>query len=129
LIIGTVSVLISSISSIYSLLLNYLNRSNLKKESIEKISKLKKTIESTIQEIKENTLFIFFAFVINFLLIIFINVDLPYLSWPIQSIYFTKIKVFYSVSITSIFLSLFAIYDIILAIFTVHECQSKLLVS
>lgn len=127
LIIGTVSVLISSISSIYSLLFSYINSGKLNAQTIEKLAILKTKIKSTINEIKDNTLFIFFAFIVNFIVVIFVKIDLPYVSWPFQLIFTSKVNVFYSISLSSIFLSLYAIYDIIRSIFTIHECQNTLL--
>lgn len=127
LIIGTVSVLISSISSIYSFLLSYLNSQEISSENLDKIVNLKKSINSTIIEIKHNTLFIFFSFILNFLIIIFIKIDLPFVSWPFEPSCVSKVNIFYSMSLFSVLLSFYAIYDIILSIFTIHECQNKLL--
>jgi hypothetical protein len=127
LIIGTVSVLISSISSIYSFLLSYLNREKINPETMDRIVKLKTTINATIIEIKHNTLFIFFSFILNFLIVIFITIDIPYVAWPFEPSSISKANIFYSISLCSMLLSFYAIYDIILSIFTIHDCQNKLL--
>ncbi|HBJ1648228.1 TPA: hypothetical protein LA462_002764 [Clostridium botulinum] len=68
----------------------------------------------SLDELKDNTMFIVYVLIFNFILGIIANIDIPYFSFADYS---NKINFIYSLKLVTLSLVLYAIYDTIKAFF------------
>lgn len=109
--IATISFLYSSSGKLHeSLLVNNIE------ENIR--DKIKNNIRELIIEIKSDIMIILYLLFINFFVIIIRNCDIPYIQWPAY-LSFSKSEVISCIKLTTIFLTLFAIYDVTYSLFRI----------
>ena len=113
--IGAVGIFLGSLGNLYGIIIT---RGDVQLKDRNKVVKL---IGDTVNEVKQNTLFVLLSFGGVLLLKLLYRVDIPFLSWPLAHPMFSKQVVFDSLILAISILSFLAIYDCVLSMFTLHR--------
>ena len=92
--------------------------------TIEAKKRKQLTLNSTLEEVKDNIVFVFVCLVICCFFTIIEGFDIPHINFSGYNEYFTKIAVINSLKLTIFLLSFYAIYDIMMVSFTISELTS-----
>ena len=113
----TIALLSFAISIIDKVKKDLLSNSDKDAEKIEnQIAKL----SSVFTELKEDTMVIFWFFIVVVAIYIFENINIPFIKWPFKGC-FSKILFLNHIKFSIFILSLYAIYDILKTIFLLSE--------
>lgn len=78
-----------------------------------------KEIDTFFNEIKHNTLLCMIAYFFVFTLFHLRGADIPWIHWPIESVWWLKSRVYYLLSLFAFTLSLYALWDTVMSCFTI----------
>tara|TARA_E500000318_G_C3565166_1_gene215340 strand:+ start:1981 stop:2505 length:525 start_codon:yes stop_codon:yes gene_type:complete len=120
--IAIVGIFLSSINTVY-LSIYRLTKSKKKKESFtdEEIRIIKSKLTELVDELKENSLFSLYSFLIVIILFFVKEVDFPYLKWFIESDIITKVFVFDTIILIGNFLIFWSIIDSMKVVFKISK--------
>lgn len=119
LVIGAVAVLISSLANLFN---NLLSLDLNKKPDIDaQIGNWIEDCHDTIQEVKQDVLFLIAALSGCFILYLAKYVDIPLLKWPFASGYMAKDVLLTWISLSLLGYSFLAIEDVVMTMFTIYE--------
>jgi hypothetical protein len=115
LMIGSIGVFLGGLGNLYTIL--QLKRPNNQSE----LADFYKHIKGAVNELKQNVLFVVFSFAGILILMLFLNLDIPYVRWPFAPLFLSK-----KIILTTIMLFLFAlvfraIIDSVKAMFRLHS--------
>lgn len=120
--IAVVGIFLSSINTVY-LSIYRLTKSKKKKESFsnKEISVIKSKLTELVEELKENSLFSLYTFLIVIILFFLKEVDFPYLKWFVESTTFTKEFSFNTIILIGNFLIFWSIIDSMKVVFKISK--------
>ncbi|MCI2230544.1 hypothetical protein MC378_15315 [Polaribacter sp. MSW13] len=120
--IAVVGIFLSSINTVY-LSIYRLTKSKKKKNSFSdnEISVIKSKLTELVDELKENSMFSLYTFLIVIVLFFIKEVDFPYLKWFIESDLFTKEFAFNLIILTGNFLIFWSIIDSMKVVFKISK--------
>ena len=120
--IAVVGIFLSSINTVY-LSIYRLTKSKKKKNSFSdnEISVIKSKLTELVDELKENSMFSLYTFLIVIVLFFIKEVDFPYLKWFIESDLFTKVFAFNLIILTGNFLIFWSIIDSMKVVFKISK--------
>ena len=120
--IAIVGIFLSSINTVY-LSIYRLTKTKKKKEifSDADIQRIKSKLTDLVDELKENSLFSLYAFLIVIILFFVKEVDFPYVRWFIESRTFTKIFVFDTLILIGNFMIFWSIIDSMKVVFKITK--------
>ncbi len=119
--IAIVGIFLSSINTIYLSIYKILKIKDQQVFSEEEISTIKSQLSDLVDELKSNALFSLFAFLIILLLFFFKEIDIPYVSWFIQSAFLTKTYMIHFLITFGNFLIFWAIIDSVKVVFDITK--------
>lgn len=120
--IAIVGIFLSSINTVY-LSIYRLTKTENKNEvfSDDDIQLIKSKLTDLVDELKENSLFSLYAFLIVIILFFVKEVDIPYVKWFIESSILTKNFVFNSLILIGNFLIFWSIIDSMKVVFKITK--------
>lgn len=120
--IALVGIFLSSINTIY-LSIYRLTKSKKKKESFtnEEIQNIKSKLTNLVDELKENSLFSLYIFIVIILFFFLKEINFPYIKWFIESETFTKIFAFNTIILIGNFLIFWSITDSMKVVFKISK--------
>lgn len=128
LVIGAVGVLMGGLGSLYNLLVTAtVKDDSLTSSDGKKISEAIESFQGLINEIKDDAIFLLFLFFLSFFIPLARVMNVPGAVWPFQQNYLSKEVVLSATAITLIFLAFYVIYDVLKAMFKIHEHYSILI--
>jgi len=121
LLIGAVGVFLGSLGNLYTVMKldNSINK--------EKLNDFFVFIKKTVKEVKHDVMFTIISIGLSLLLPFFINIDLPFITWPFQSWWLSKSIVLTSVALCLVMLAFVAILDCVGAMFKLHQIYENVL--
>lgn len=120
--IALVGIFLSSINTVY-LSIYRLTKSKKKKHSFtdEEIQFIKSKLTELVDELKENSLFSLYTFLLVIILFFIKEVDFPYLKWFIENSLITKAFVFDTIILIGNFLIFWSIIDSMKVVFKISK--------
>lgn len=120
--IAVVGIFLSSINTVY-LSIYRLTKSKKKKESFsdKEIAVIKSKLTDLVDELKENSMFSLYTFLVVIILFFIKEIDFPYLKWFIESEIFTKEFAFNTIILIGNFLIFWSIIDSMKVVFKISK--------
>tara|TARA_R110000764_G_scaffold137498_1_gene225423 strand:+ start:1701 stop:2225 length:525 start_codon:yes stop_codon:yes gene_type:complete len=120
--IAVVGIFLSSINTVY-LSIYSLTKSKKKKESFSnnEIAIIKSKLTDLVDELKENSMFSLYTFLVVIILFFIKEIDFPYIKWFIESEVFTKEFTFNTIILIGNFLIFWSIIDSMKVVFKISK--------
>jgi hypothetical protein len=120
--IAVVGIFLSSINTVY-LSIYRLTKSKKKKESFSnnEIAIIKSKLTDLVDELKENSMFSLYTFLVVIILFFIKEIDFPYIKWFIESEVYTKEFAFNTIILIGNFLIFWSIIDSMKVVFKISK--------